>query len=88
MGDDLVLPDVYLTPELCASATIEHMRYATQCCRFRVGTDSQSDYGETVRCSNPAALKIRLATGQFYDLCEDHAMALGVLTVCIGREKS
>ncbi len=88
MNKRLRLPDVHLTTELCASATIEHRYRATQCCRFRTGTDSQSDYGEEVRCSNPASVKIRLTTGQLYDLCEDHARALSVLTAETGKGKS
>lgn len=73
------LPDVHLTEELCVDATIEQRYSSPQCCKNRTGIDTQSDYGEKVRCNSPSVIKIRLATGQYYDLCEDHARELGVL---------
>lgn len=77
------LPDVYLTSEICASATIAQRYTSTQCCRY------QSGYVESVRCNKQSAVKIRLATGQYYNLCEDHAMELGVSgsTSETGKEK-
>lgn len=88
MTDQSRLPDVHLTEELCADATIEHRYQLIRCCRNRMGTDIQSDYGEEVRCSNHASIKIRLATGQLYDLCEDHARLLGILTSETGSSPS
>ena len=88
MSDKPNLPDVHLTEELCADAAIEHRYKSPQCGRHRTGTDIQSDYGAEVRCDKPASIKIRLATGQLYDLCEDHARSLGLdeLTADIGKE--
>ena len=71
------LPDVYLTTELCADATIAQRYRSPQCCRSRNGTDVQSDSGEEVRCSNPSTIKICLTTGQYYNLCDEHAHRLG-----------
>ena len=65
-------PDLPLTEELCANATIVSRYNVPQCGRYRIG-----NYGMEVRCPGPAAIKIRLATGQYCDLCDKHARLLG-----------
>ena len=71
------IPDVHLTKELFADATIVSRHNAPQCGRYRIGTETQSDYGVEVRCHRRASIKIRLATGQYYDLCAECARLLG-----------
>ncbi len=71
------LPDVNLTREIVSKATVE--RKTERCCRSYTGTDVQSDLGQEVRCDSLSVIKIQLPTGQYYDLCEQHARNLGLL---------
>jgi hypothetical protein len=73
-----ILPDVHPIRETCSDAIIVHKYQTIQCGGYRIGIDSQSNCGVEVKCDNPAVIRIRLATGNLYDLCGDHARDLGV----------
>lgn len=70
------LPNVCLTQEIVKGSS--RVSLTRRCAKNYIGQDVQSNEGQLVRCSSRSVIQIQLPTGQLYDLCESHALELGV----------
>jgi hypothetical protein len=71
------LPDVRLTRENTKDAIVHLVYDLPKCCRMLPNNDPQI-IDSIIKCQRPAKVKIQLKSGQYYNLCESHAIELGI----------